>query len=63
MNNTNLKKNNEKALLGNVLYVKEKKVSCDGGKDFGHPLVYLNLVKDGKVVCPYCSKVYVFRKK
>ena len=63
MNNTNFKKNNKKPLLDNIFYVKEKRVNCDGGEDFGHPLVYLNLGKNNKVVCPYCSKFYVFRKK
>ena len=62
MNNTNLKNKNTKTLLNNIIYVKEKRIGCDGGDDFGHPLVYLNLGNKGKVVCPYCSKVYVFKK-
>ena len=42
--------------------VREKVVWCDGGEDYGHPLVYLNLTKNGKHVCPYCSKTFIFRK-
>lgn len=35
-------------------------VKCDGGAGpLGHPVIYLNLGKKGKVICPYCSKVYV----
>ncbi|MBY0500520.1 MAG: zinc-finger domain-containing protein [Alphaproteobacteria bacterium] len=33
---------------------------CDGGGGpLGHPVVYLNLGKEGKVICPYCSKCFV----
>ena len=32
------------------------KVSCQGEKEeIGHPLVYLDLLKTGEAVCPYCS--------
>lgn len=34
-------------------------VSCDGGGPLGHPKVYLNMGKDGEIVCPYCSRRYV----
>ena len=34
-------------------------VSCDGGGPLGHPKVYLMMGKDGKIVCPYCSRRYV----
>lgn len=35
-------------------------IKCDGGGGpLGHPLIYLNLGKEGKVVCPYCSKFFV----
>ena len=38
-------------------------VACDGGKGhLGHPTVYLNLEDKGEVVCPYCSKKYIFDK-
>jgi uncharacterized Zn-finger protein len=38
-------------------------VACDGGKGhLGHPTVYLNLEEKGEVVCPYCSKKYIFDK-
>lgn len=41
--------------------VSEKRVSCDGGKGaLGHPKVYLDVSKEGFVVCPYCSKKFVF---
>lgn len=37
-----------------------KTVSCDGGKGpLGHPKVYLEMKEEG-VVCPYCSKKFVF---
>ena len=37
-----------------------QRVSCNGGGGaLGHPLVWLTLGIDGKVVCPYCSRTYV----
>ncbi len=39
---------------------KSSVVRCDGGGGpLGHPAIYLNLGKEGKIVCPYCSKCYV----
>ncbi len=39
---------------------KDTVVSCDGGGGvLGHPLIYLNLGTEEKVVCPYCSKCFV----
>jgi uncharacterized Zn-finger protein len=37
-------------------------VSCDGGERDGHPRVFLDLSKTGRVECPYCSRVYVLKK-
>ena len=43
--------------------VKEVRISCDGGKgSLGHPKVYLDVGKNGYVVCPYCSKKFVLEK-
>ena len=52
-----------KNFITDVIKVSEYNVGCDGGIDFGHPLVYLNLRKKGYAICPYCSKKYVFKKK
>lgn len=39
---------------------KKTVVKCDGGDGpLGHPLIYLNLGKEGKVICPYCNKFFV----
>ncbi len=36
-----------------------RSVACDGGGGpLGHPKVFLELDKDGKVCCPYCSRRY-----
>jgi uncharacterized Zn-finger protein len=43
---------------GEVVYVKERVVACDGGK-LGHPRVYLNLGPKGEVECPYCSRRFI----
>ena len=59
-----LNKTNDKTetFIKEVIEVREIKVGCDGGIDFGHPLVYLDLGKKGFAICPYCSKKYVFKK-
>jgi uncharacterized Zn-finger protein len=36
--------------------------ACNGGGGpLGHPKVYLNLAADGRVECPYCSRLFVYR--
>ncbi len=42
-----------------VIEVDSTKVACDGGGGaLGHPRVFLKLV-DGRVMCPYCSRLYL----
>ncbi|SJZ72713.1 Uncharacterized conserved protein, contains Zn-finger domain [Enhydrobacter aerosaccus] len=46
-----------------TITVDTDRVACDGGGGpLGHPKVYLNLSKEGRVECPYCSRVYVLRE-
>lgn len=47
-----------------VVYVKTNVVKCCGevGAD-GHPRVYLNLSAEGKIECPYCSRLFVHESK
>ncbi len=43
-----------------IIEVTTDRVVCDGGGGaLGHPRVYLELGADGRVVCPYCERVYV----
>ena len=36
------------------------KVSCDGGGGaLGHPLVWMEMGKEGEVVCKYCDKRFI----
>ena len=45
-----------------TIYVDDNVVACNGGGGpLGHPRVYLNLSRAGKVECPYCSRLYVLR--
>jgi uncharacterized Zn-finger protein len=44
--------------------VESSVVGCDGtdknnGGKSGHPLVYLNMGDEGRVICPYCSRKFV----
>jgi uncharacterized Zn-finger protein len=41
--------------------VDSRVVGCDGGGGaLGHPLVYLNMGDKSDIVCPYCSRHFVF---
>jgi uncharacterized Zn-finger protein len=43
-----------------TIYVDDNVVACNGGGGaLGHPLVYLNLSTEGKVECPYCSRLFI----
>ncbi len=43
-----------------TIYVDDTVVACNGGGGaLGHPRVYLNLSAEGKVECPYCSRLYI----
>jgi uncharacterized Zn-finger protein len=45
-----------------TIYVDTTVVACNGGGGpLGHPKVYLSLAAEGKVDCPYCSRVFVRR--
>ncbi len=47
-----------------VIYVSKQVVACDGGGGVeGHPRVYLNLSAEGKIECPYCSRLFVLESK
>jgi len=46
-----------------TIEVTSDRVGCDGGGGaLGHPLVYLSLVKEGVVDCPYCGRRYVLKE-
>ena len=43
-----------------VIYVKDRRISCDGGGGpLGHPKVYYNL-DDGEVRCGYCDRLFIY---
>lgn len=45
-----------------TIYVDSMVAACNGGGGpLGHPKVYLNLAADGKIECPYCSRLFVHR--
>ena len=45
-----------------IIKTDETRVACDGdGGALGHPRVYLDLGKDGKVECPYCERSFVLK--
>ena len=38
-------------------------ICCDGGQDsLGHPAVYYTFNEENKIVCSYCSKIFVKKK-
>jgi uncharacterized Zn-finger protein len=47
-----------------VIYVPTQVVACNGGGGVGgHPKVFLNLSAEGKIECPYCSRLFVHESK
>jgi uncharacterized Zn-finger protein len=45
-----------------TIVVDSNVVACNGGGGpLGHPRVYLNLGADGRIECPYCSRLFVLR--
>ncbi len=43
-----------------TIYVEDNVVACNGGGGpLGHPRVYLNLSTEGRVECPYCSRLFL----
>ena len=44
--------------------VSSSNVDCDGGGGaLGHPKIYLDMGKETKIICPYCSKSFVLENK
>jgi len=51
-------------VVSEIVEVEEnvKKVSCNGGKTFGHPRVYITLNNDGVAECYYCGRRFERRQ-
>ena len=46
-----------------AIEVEKKPVACDGGGGtLGHPKIYLEMGAANEVVCPYCSRRFVFKE-
>lgn len=46
-----------------TITVDTDRVACDGGGGpLGHPKIYLNLGAEGRVECPYCSRIFQLRE-
>ncbi len=42
------------------IFVGVKELQCMGARDpFDHPHVFLDMGGDNKVLCPYCSTLYI----
>jgi uncharacterized Zn-finger protein len=47
-----------------TILVDSNVVACNGaGGPMGHPRVYLNLSAEGRIECPYCSRLFILRGK
>ncbi|SNT67681.1 Uncharacterized conserved protein, contains Zn-finger domain [Amphiplicatus metriothermophilus] len=42
-----------------VIYVKTRRIACDGGGALGHPIVWYSL-EDGEAECGYCDRKFVY---
>lgn len=43
-----------------IIYVKKRRVACDGGGALGHPIVWYSL-EDGEAECGYCDRKFIYR--
>lgn len=44
-----------------TVLVDAKKISCDGSDNVsGHPKVFLE-IKEDKIDCPYCGKIFILK--
>ncbi|HLI10959.1 MAG TPA: zinc-finger domain-containing protein [Alphaproteobacteria bacterium] len=43
-----------------TIEVETTTVACDGG-ELGHPRVFLNMGREGRVECPYCDRLFVLK--
>ena len=45
-----------------TIYTPKTELSCDGGEGaLGHPRVYLHMNDEGRVECPYCDRLFIFK--
>ena len=45
-----------------VIYVTSKKLSCKGvDGPLGQPKIYVDMGDDKKILCPYCSKLFILK--
>ncbi|MDX9862783.1 MAG: zinc-finger domain-containing protein [Rhodospirillales bacterium] len=43
------------------IYVNDRRVACDGGGGaLGHPRVFLKIGPENQIVCPYCSRRFIY---
>lgn len=46
-----------------TIYVAERSVACDGGcGPLGHPRVWIAIPSSDRADCPYCGRVFIYRK-
>jgi uncharacterized Zn-finger protein len=46
-----------------TIYVADRSVACDGGGGaLGHPRVWIAIPSSDRADCPYCGRVFIFRK-
>lgn len=44
---------------GNIIVTNQSRVACNGGGGpLGHPRIWLTLGPEGRVICPYCSRIF-----
>ena len=47
-----------------ILETESRTVACDGGGGgLGHPKVFLQIGNRNEIECPYCGRIYKYRKK
>lgn len=46
-----------------IIETDKRTIACDGGNGpLGHPRVFLTIGHEDEILCPYCSRLYRYRK-
>ena len=45
-----------------IIETDKRSIACDGGNGpLGHPRVFLTIGHEDEILCPYCSRLYIYR--
>ena len=47
-----------------TIFTNDSRVACNGGGGpLGHPRIFLQIGHENQIACPYCGRVYKYRRR